>query len=67
MCLIIPQKIEKTKNDIAFFKDGQTAVLNQKIIKVKTGDWVFVKNGHVINKLSDTEARQTLKLLKYAK
>ncbi len=66
MCLSIPAKIEQI--------DGNRAIVNltgnklnialDLIDSVKVGDYVLVHAGYAIQKIDETEATETLNLLK---
>lgn len=64
MCLTIPHKIIKIKNNKAFLENGKSA--NLKLMPAKVGDYAFVKNGFVINTLDKVEAETTLSLINNA-
>ncbi len=68
MCLAIPSKIVKIKNDIGIIDvDGvrkETSLL--LLDDVSVGDYVIVHAGFAINKIDETAAEDTLKILREA-
>ncbi len=62
MCLTVPKKIISVKNKIARVDQGKVdvSIINQP----KAGDWVLVNANLAIQKISDNEAKEILKLIK---
>jgi hydrogenase assembly chaperone HypC/HupF len=66
MCLTIPGKIEKIKNNgkIIVNYSGEKRQADIAIVNVEKGDWVIVNNKIVIDKLSDKKAKKFLEVIK---
>lgn len=66
MCLGIPMKILKIDGEraIADLSGVKKEISIQLMESVRPGDYVIVHAGFAIEKLSESEARETLKLLK---
>lgn len=66
MCLGIPSKIISINGDAAIVSVGGTEVEAslQLLNDVKVGDFVLLHTGFAIEKISDAEAKETLKILK---
>ena len=66
MCLGIPMKILKIDGEraLADLSGVKKEISIQLMESVKLGDYVIVHAGFAIEKLSESEARETLKLLK---
>ena len=66
MCLGIPMKILKIDGEraIADLSGVKKEISIQLMESVKLGDYVIVHAGFAIEKLSESEAQETLKLLK---
>jgi hydrogenase expression/formation protein HypC len=64
MCLAIPAKVVKVKEDKAQvdFGEGVLREVNVTLVKAKVGEYVLVHAGYAIEVLSEKEARETLKL-----
>lgn len=63
MCLAIPGKIVSKKNEQSIVDfDGVRKEINTLLVKAKKGDWVLVHAGFAIQKLSQKDAREVLKL-----
>lgn len=65
MCLAIPGKIisKRGEQSIVDF-DGIRKEVNTLLVKAKKGDWVIVHAGFAIQKLSQKDAQEVLKLNK---
>ena len=65
MCLAIPMKVVKIKNEFAWVKSGGLLrqVNVQMIPALKLGDYVIVHAGFAIEIVDKRAARQTLNLL----
>jgi len=66
MCLSIPAKIISVEGETARVSVGG-AIINvglHMVDDVKAGDYVLVHTGFALQKISDEEARETLKLIK---
>lgn len=64
MCLSIPAKIEKIEGDTALVSVGgatYTAGLDM-VSDVEVGDYVLIHTGFAIQKISEEEAEETLRL-----
>lgn len=66
MCLAVPAKVMK-------ILDSATAIVdilsieqktNIALVNVETGDWVLIHAGVAINKIDETLAEETLKILR---
>jgi len=68
MCLAIPSKITEIKNNMATIDvDGVTREASLMLLEdAKIGDFVFVHAGFAIQKIDETSALETIKLLKEA-
>jgi hydrogenase expression/formation protein HypC len=66
MCLSIPVKIISIKDDIAEVSAGGTIFKAglQMIEDVKPGDYVLLHAGFAIQKISEEEAEETIRLFK---
>lgn len=64
MCLAIPAKIVKIKEDKAQvdFGEGVLREVNVALVNVKIGEYVLVHAGYAIQVLSKEEALETLRL-----
>ena len=64
MCLAIPAKIVKIKEDKAQvdFGEGVLREVNVALVSVKIGEYVLVHAGYAIQVLSEEEALETLRL-----
>ncbi|MDP2918506.1 MAG: HypC/HybG/HupF family hydrogenase formation chaperone [bacterium] len=60
MCLAIPQKITKIKNQKAITADND--VLDYSLVPVKIGDWVLEQNDLIIAKITSRQARDMIHL-----
>jgi hydrogenase expression/formation protein HypC len=66
MCLSIPAKIISVEGETATASVGG-AIINvglHMVDDVKAGDYVLVHTGFALQKISDEEAQETLKLIK---
>ncbi len=66
MCLSIPAKVEEIKDKTARVSIGGSKYNAnlQMLDDVKVGDYVLLHTGFAIQKLSDEEAKETLKIFK---
>ncbi|MFO7889535.1 MAG: HypC/HybG/HupF family hydrogenase formation chaperone [bacterium] len=66
MCVAVPMKIKKIKNDRGIVEVGGTErEVSFKLLKdVRKGDYVIVHAGFAIQKLDEKEALETLELFK---
>lgn len=66
MCLAIPAKVIRIKNNLAEVDmNGVRRDADIRMVKgVKTGDYILMHAGFAIEKLSPGDARETLELLK---
>jgi hydrogenase expression/formation protein HypC len=64
MCLSIPAKIEMIEDDLATVSVGGTTYKAslQMLDDVKVGDYVLLHTGFAIQKISEEEARETLRI-----
>ncbi len=65
MCLAIPSKVIKIKNNWATIQSGKHQhQVNLSLLKnVKIGDYLLVHDELAINKLSEADAKRILKLI----
>lgn len=65
MCLSVPAKVISIDNDKAIVSIGGTKyeASLQLLEDVKIGDYILLHTGFAIQKLSEEEAQETLKLL----
>jgi hydrogenase expression/formation protein HypC len=68
MCLAIPSRIVKIKNEIATIDvDGVRREASLLLLEEpRVGDWVIVHAGFAIHKIDETVAQETLQLLRDA-
>ena len=67
MCLSIPAKIVSIENDqavVSFGGNEYSAGLHMVKDEVEVGDYILLHAGFAIQKISDEEAEETLKLLR---
>jgi hydrogenase expression/formation protein HypC len=66
MCLSIPAKVIDIKDDMADVSIGGTILKAglQMVENIKIGDWVLLHTGFAIQKISEDEALETIKILK---
>ena len=64
MCLSIPAKVESIENDMAEVSVGGTRynASLQMLDDVKVGDYILLHTGFAIQKLSEEEAKESLKV-----
>lgn len=64
MCLSIPAKVEKIEEDMALVSVGGTKynASLQMLDDVKVGDYILLHTGFAIQKLSEEEALESLKV-----
>ena len=65
MCLALPMKIKKIENDFAEVESGRILkkINIQMVTDIKVGDYCLVHAGFAIQKLDESKAKQTLKLI----
>jgi hydrogenase expression/formation protein HypC len=65
MCLAIPMKVKKIKEDFAQVESGRlTRNINiQMLPSIKLGDYVLVHAGFAIEKVDPDKAKETLRLI----
>lgn len=66
MCLAIPGKIKKIKEERAFFDyEGREYSSDISLApSVKVGDWILMHDGRALSKISDSEAKENLGFIK---
>ena len=64
MCLSIPAKVESIKGEMAIVSVGGTTyeASLQMIDDVKIGDYILLHTGFAIQKISEEDAAETLKI-----
>lgn len=64
MCLSIPAKVEKIEDDMAIVSVGGTKynASLQMLDDVQIGDYILLHTGFAIQKLSEEEAQESLKV-----
>lgn len=64
MCLSIPAKVEKIDGDMAVVSVGGTEynASLQMVEDIKLGDYILLHTGFAIQKISEEEALETLKV-----
>lgn len=63
MCLAIPGKVKKILGKeavVEYGKEERKVLVSEK--SIKTGDWVLVQMGMVVEKLTAKDARERLKV-----
>jgi len=65
MCLAIPGKIKKIKENLAFFDyDGEEYKADILLApEIKKGDWILMHDGRAISKITEKEGREQLKFI----
>jgi len=60
MCLAIPGKIRKIKDNVAFFEyqDHQYEVDISLTTELKVGDWILMHDGRALSKITKKEAME---------
>jgi hydrogenase expression/formation protein HypC len=68
MCLGIPMRVRKIEGDAAWVEtDGITKKISAALMAdLRLGDYVIVHAGFAIEKLNQSEAKETLRLLREA-
>ncbi|MDD5625667.1 MAG: HypC/HybG/HupF family hydrogenase formation chaperone [Patescibacteria group bacterium] len=66
MCLANPQKIIKINKDKAL-TDSNKEINISLVSKLKKGDYVLAQNGFAVKKISQKEAKASLKIFKGGK
>jgi hydrogenase expression/formation protein HypC len=66
MCLSIPARVVKINGDVAEVSVGGTVFKAglQMVENIEIGDYVLLHAGFALQKISESEAHETLKLLK---
>lgn len=66
MCLAIPGKVKKIKENIAYFDfDGKEYEADILLApNVKVGDWILMHDGRALSKVSENEAKENLEFIK---
>lgn len=66
MCLSIPAKVIDIEGDMAEVSIGGTILKAglQMVENIKIGDWILLHTGFAIQKISEDEALETIKILK---
>jgi len=68
MCLAIPLKVRAIKNKKIFVeKADRKKEINGSLIKVKAGDFVFLKDNFIVGKILKKEAEEIINLIKGGK
>ena len=69
MCLSIPGKVISIEGDIAKASVGGVIIKAglHMVDDVKVGDYILIHTGFALQKISDEEAQETLKLIKEMK
>lgn len=64
MCLSIPARVESIENDMAIVSVGGTEYKAslQMLEDVKVGDYILLHTGFAIQKLSEEEAQESLRV-----
>ena len=64
MCINLPVKIvKKSKKKIIAEWNRQKIEISGSLVKVKEGDYVFLKNNFIIEKINKKEAKEILNLV----
>jgi len=64
MCLAIPGRVVQLKGNLAKIDiGGQLRDANAEMVRIRTGDYVLVSKGMVIEKLDRDEAKERMKLI----
>jgi len=61
MCLALPQKIKKIKNNQIVLESGE--MIKFRTAKVKVGDYVLAQNKTIVKVINNKEAKEILKLV----
>lgn len=66
MCLAIPGKIKKIKENKALFDyDGEEYEADISLAPdVEVGDWILMHDGRALSKISEKEAKENLEFIK---
>ena len=65
MCFSLPVKVISNKRKKIQVKIGnKKKEVSGSLVKVKVGDWVFLRNGFIIGKINKKEAKEILNLIK---
>ncbi len=64
MCLAVPGRVVQLKGNLAKIDiGGQLRDANAEMVRIRTGDYVLVSKGMVIEKLDRDEAKERMKLI----
>jgi len=65
MCFSLPVKVVCTnKKKIEIELGGKKKKVLGSLVKVKVGDWVFLQNNFIVEKITRKEAKEILNLIK---
>ena len=65
MCFSIPAKVISSGNKkIIVERTGQREEIKGSLVKIKKGDYVFLKNNFIVGKISKKEAKEIINLIK---
>lgn len=66
MCLAIPGKIKRIKENFAFFEHDKIEYSADISLapEVKVGDWILMHDGRALSKISEKEAKENLEFIK---
>jgi hydrogenase maturation factor len=65
MCFSLPVKVVCVKaKKIEVELEGEKKKVLGSLVKVKTGDWVFLRNNFIVGKINQKEAKEILNLIK---
>lgn len=66
MCLAIPGKVKKIKDNLAYFDyEGKEYEADVSLSpKVKVGDWILMHDGRALSKITAKEAAENLEFIK---
>lgn len=62
MCIALPQKVKKIKNNQIILESGE--MIKFRTAKVKVGDYILVQNNIIARILNKKDAQKILKLVK---
>lgn len=64
MCVSVPIKISSIKNKKPFVEiDGKEIQVSDFLVKVKKGDYVFLRDALILGKTTKEEAKQIINLI----
>jgi hydrogenase expression/formation protein HypC len=66
MCIAIPGKVKKIKENNAFFNylDQEYKADISLAPEVKVGDWILMHDGRALSKITEKEAKENLEFIK---